>query len=100
MLFLEIISWKGVSRFSGGGFIFKWGGGTPPQRGASVMMGELEKNRRMGGRLMPPLPQLWETLSLVYRCMKASCVQPFLDISVQAAQIGHEFLRLDFSVPR
>ena len=51
MLFLGIISWKGVSRFSGGGasfFSFKWGS--------------------------------------------------LLDISVQAAQIGHEFLRLVFSV--
>ena len=50
MLFLGIISWKGVLRFNGGAsfFSFKWGS--------------------------------------------------LLDISVQAAQIGHEFLRLVFSV--
>ena len=56
MLFLGIISWKGVSRLNGGGcfsvgggFIFKWGGSP---MGTSVLVGwggGFEKNCKMGG---------------------------------------------------
>ena len=50
MLFLGIISWKGASRFNGGGCFsdrgFLSGGST---LGASVLMEGVEKNRRMGG---------------------------------------------------
>ena len=60
VLFLEIISWKGASFFSGewgcfsdggGGFIFKWE--VHPMGGTSVLMGEVfKKNCRIGGQ--PP----------------------------------------------
>ena len=61
VLFLGIISWKGVSCFSRegffqmgwGGFIFKWGG--VPHGVASVLVGGgFEKICKMGG--MPPCP--------------------------------------------
>ena len=64
MLFLGIISWKGASRFNGGGCFsdrgFLSGGST---LGASVLMEGVEKNRRMGGGALhaPPLSEtlLW-----------------------------------------
>ena len=38
ILFLEIISWKGASRFNGG-FVFQVGGGGVPYGDASVLIG-------------------------------------------------------------
>ena len=61
VLFLGIISWKSVSSFNGwfvfqmGGFIFKWGRGTP--WGGHQFLWEggegFEKNRKIRG--MPPM---------------------------------------------
>ena len=67
VLFLGIISWKGVSRFNrGGGLFFSWGpsflnGGDAPW-GASVLVGGFRKTLQDGGRPPMPLP-LWETLT-------------------------------------
>ena len=55
VLFLGIISWKGVSCYNGGGgLFFRWGasflsGGTP--WGASILVwgGDFKKNHKMGG---------------------------------------------------
>ena len=63
MLFLGIISWKGVSYFNGGG-CFSDGGasflsGGVPHEGASVLVGGgggggVQKNHKMCG--VPPMP--------------------------------------------
>ena len=61
MLFLGIISWKGVSCFigggdcfsDGGGFIFKWGCGGCPMGGITFGRG-VEKIRKIEGRPRPP----------------------------------------------
>ena len=74
MLFLEIISWKGVSCLKGGrggsdggeGFIFNGGG--CPMVGASVLVGGFsEKNRKMGDVPMPPTPHYGKPLIKTYK---------------------------------
>ena len=86
VLFLGIISWKGASRFNGGG-----GGSCLSDGRASFLSGEctpwkslvlmeeggFEKNRRMGGACSP----LWETLY---------CVGVFF---------AHGYTKLIFAVP-
>ena len=59
VLCLGIISWKGASRYNGGGLFFRWGAsflsGWCGPWGASVLMGggAVKKNCRMGD---PPTP--------------------------------------------
>ena len=65
MLFLGIISWKGVSYFNRGGFIFKSeGGGGVPYGRASVLVREWfsKKKCKMWEECPPHAPPLWETL--------------------------------------
>ena len=67
MLFLGIISWKGLHVSVGGG-CFSDGKGSIFKLGASLLMGGggVQKNCRMGGALsLPPHPYpLWETLEV------------------------------------